>query len=62
LLFDALQPTITMCLKLKEGITDPSTLLGLIDDDFGITFELSLNFASNIKREICDVLDSFLFF
>jgi hypothetical protein len=32
----------------------------LIDDDFGIVFELSL-FASNIKREVCGVLDSFIF-
>jgi hypothetical protein len=29
----------------------------LIDNDFGIIFELSL-FASNIKREVCGVLDS----
>jgi len=28
----------------------------LVDDDFGIVFELSL-FASNIKREVCGVLD-----
>jgi hypothetical protein len=33
----------------------------LIDDDFEITFGLFL-FASNIKREVCDVLDSFLSF
>jgi len=33
----------------------------LIDDDYGITFELSL-FASNIRREVCGVLDSFLSF
>jgi hypothetical protein len=35
--------------------------INLIDDDFGIAFELSL-FASNIKRKVCGVLDFFLFF
>jgi hypothetical protein len=33
----------------------------LIDHDFGITFGLFL-FASNIRREVCDVFDSFLSF
>jgi hypothetical protein len=32
----------------------------LVDDDFKIVFGLSL-FASNIKKEVCGVLDSFLF-
>jgi hypothetical protein len=49
-----------MCLKFKEKITNPSVLASLIDDDYGTTFELSL-FASNIKREVCGVLD-FIFF
>jgi hypothetical protein len=35
--------------------------LVLIDDDFRIAFELSL-FASNIRREVCGVLDFFLSF
>jgi hypothetical protein len=35
--------------------------VNLIDDDYGITFELSL-FASNIRGEVCGVLDSFLSF
>ncbi len=51
-----------MCLKLKEKIANPSTLVNLIDDHFGIAFELSLNFVSNIKMEVCGVLDSFLSF
>jgi hypothetical protein len=51
-----------MCLKLKEKITNPSNLVNLIDDDFGIAFELSLNIVSNIRREVCGVLDSFLSF
>jgi hypothetical protein len=51
-----------MCLKCREKITNPfAWAINLIDDDFEIAFELSL-FASNIKRKICDVLDSFLSF
>jgi hypothetical protein len=50
-----------MCLKFKEEITNPYALISLIDDDFGIIFELSL-FASNVKRVVCHVLDSFLSF
>jgi hypothetical protein len=61
LLFDALHSTITMCLKFKEEITNPSTLVSWIDDDSKITFELSL-FASNIRRVICGVVDSFVSF
>jgi hypothetical protein len=48
-----------MCLKFREEITNLSALLSLIDDDSRIAFELFL-FASNIKREVCGVLDSFL--
>jgi hypothetical protein len=51
-----------MCLKCKEKITNPfAWAIDLIDDGFQIAFELSL-FASNIKREVCGVLDSFLSF
>jgi hypothetical protein len=32
----------------------------LINDDFGIIFELYL-FATNIKKEVCGVLEYFLF-
>jgi hypothetical protein len=48
-------------LKIREEILNPSTLVSLSDDDYGITFELSL-FASNIIREVYGVLDSFLSF
>jgi hypothetical protein len=61
LLFDALQSTITTCLKFKEEIINSSAPVNLINDDSKIAFELSL-FASNIKREVCGVLDSFLSF
>jgi hypothetical protein len=50
-----------MCLKLREEITNPSTLVNLINDDYWITFGLFL-FASNIRREVCGVLDFFLYF
>jgi hypothetical protein len=50
-----------MCLKLKEKITNPFALVSLIDDDSKIAFELSL-YASNIRREVCGVLDSFFSF
>jgi hypothetical protein len=32
-----------------------------LDDDYAITFELSL-FVSNIEKEVCGVFDSFLSF
>jgi hypothetical protein len=50
-----------MCLKFKEEIINPSTPINLINDDYGITVELFL-FASNIKKKVSSVLDSFLFF
>ncbi len=61
LLFDALQCTITMCLKFKEEIINPSIPINLITDDFGIPFELSL-FASNIKGKSIVFLILFFFF
>jgi hypothetical protein len=45
-----------MRLKLKKIITNPFVLVNLINDDYGITLELFL-FASNIRKEVCDVLD-----
>jgi hypothetical protein len=50
-----------MCLKFREEITIPSTLVSLIDDEYEIAFKLSL-FVSNIRREVCCVLDFFLSF
>ncbi len=49
-----------MCLKCWGKNTNPPTSINLIDDDFGIAFELSL-FAIHVKKEVCDVLESFLF-
>jgi hypothetical protein len=45
--------------KIQGKTTNPYAPVSLIDDDYRITFELFL-FASNIKREVCVVLDSFL--
>jgi len=50
-----------MCLKFKEEIRNPFARVNLIDDDSKIAFELFL-FASNMKREVCNVLDFFLLF
>jgi hypothetical protein len=47
-----------MCLKCKEKVTNPLAQVSLIDDDSRIALELSL-FATNIKKEICGVLESF---
>jgi hypothetical protein len=50
-----------MCLKLKEELRNPFAPVNLIGDDFKIVFELFL-FTSNIRREVCGVLDYFLCF
>jgi len=50
-----------MCLKFKEKITNPLAQINLIDDDFGITLELFF-VVCNIKKEVCGVLESFLYF
>jgi hypothetical protein len=49
-----------MCLKFREKITNLVALVNLIDDDYRIIFELYL-FVSNIKREVCGVLDFYFF-
>jgi hypothetical protein len=46
-------------MKCRECITNPLTQDNLID--YGIAFELSL-FITNIKKEVCDVLESFTSF
>jgi hypothetical protein len=46
--------------KAQKKITNPFALVSLINDDYEITFELSL-FASNIRREVCDVLDFYFY-
>jgi len=58
---NALNTIITMSLKLKEKFGISSNLQDLIIDDFVVAHELSL-FASNIKKEVCCVLNGFLSF
>jgi hypothetical protein len=50
-----------MWLKLREEIKNSFAPINLIGDDFKIVFKLFL-FTSNIKREVCGVLDYFLSF
>ncbi len=46
---------------MKEEITNPPTQVNLITNDSNIVFELSL-FTTNIKKEVCGVLESFFYF
>jgi hypothetical protein len=50
-----------MSSKLKKKVGFILVLDKLMDDDFSVAFELFL-LASNIKKELCDVLDNFLSF
>jgi hypothetical protein len=51
-----------MCLKFREEITNPRTLVKfLIDDNFEVILDLAF-LAFNIKKEVCGVLESFLSF
>ncbi len=47
-----------MISKLKEDVRIVQNLDQFMNDDSTITLELSL-FASNIKKEVCSVLDFF---
>jgi len=61
LLNDVLHSTISMNLKLREENQVLVSFESLMDDDSVVSDELSL-LASNIKREVINVLDSFLSF
>jgi hypothetical protein len=50
-----------MISKLKEDVGIVQNLNKFMDNDFIIILELSL-FSSNIKKEVCGILDSFLHF
>jgi len=50
-----------MSLKLKTKFGISFNLQNLIDDDFIVGHELSL-FLSNIRREVCGILDGFFSF
>ncbi len=60
-MFNALHFAITMCLKSREEVANPPAQVSLINDDFEIAFELFL-LAINIKKEVCDVLESLFSF
>jgi hypothetical protein len=47
-----------VCLKYKEKVTNPLTQVNLIDDDYEIAFKFFI-FVTNIKKEVCGVLESF---
>jgi hypothetical protein len=46
---------------MQEEVINPLTQINLIDHDFGIAIELFM-FATNIKREVCGVLEFFFFY
>jgi hypothetical protein len=50
-----------MALKLKEEFEIPPFMANLMEDDMALTFELS-TFASNIRKQVYNVLDFFLSF
>jgi hypothetical protein len=50
-----------MSLKLREKPKNAQSLQTLMEEDFGVTLEL-ICLASNIRKEVCEVLDIFLSF
>ncbi len=62
LLFDALHAIITMmALKLKEEFGMTPSMANLMKDYMVVILELPI-FPSNVRKQICDVLDGFLSF
>ncbi len=61
MLSDAFHSTISMSLKLKEELENAPSFQTLMEKDFGVALEL-ICLASNIRREVCGILDSFLSF
>ncbi len=59
MLSDVVNFAIMISYKLKKQFEIAPTLYQLMDDDFDVVLEL---FTFNIKKEVCDVLDSFLSF
>jgi hypothetical protein len=51
-----------MCLKLGEETRNSFAPIDLIGYDFKIVFEFVLRFTSNIRREVCGILDYFFSF
>ncbi len=61
LLSDALHFAISMSLKLKEKPKNAPSFQTLMQEDFGVALDL-ICLASNIRKEVCGILDSFLSF
>ncbi len=61
LLSDAFHSTIPMSLKLKEESKNAPSFQTLMEEDIGVALEL-ICLASNIRIEVCGVLDIFLSF
>ncbi len=61
LLNDALHSTISMSLKLNEKLENAPCFQILMEEDSSVALEL-ICLASNIRKEACAVLDSFLSF
>jgi hypothetical protein len=61
LLSDAFHSTISMSLKLKEKPRNAPSFQTLMEEDFGVALEL-ICLTSNIRKEVCGVLDNFLSF
>ncbi len=61
LLSNAFHSTISMSLKLKEEPKNAPFFQTLMEEDFGVALEL-ICFASNIRKEVCGVLDIFFSF
>jgi hypothetical protein len=61
LLSDALHFDISMSLKLKEKPKNAQSFKTLMEEDFGVIVEL-ICLAFNIRKEVCGVLDIFLYF
>jgi len=50
-----------MALKLKEEFGMSLSISNFMEDGMSMNLELPM-FSSNIKKEVCDVLDGFLLF
>jgi hypothetical protein len=58
LLSDALHSTISISLKLKEKLENAPSFQTLMEEDSGVALEL-IYLVSNIRKEVCGVLNSF---
>jgi hypothetical protein len=50
-----------MALKLKEEFGMTLSITNLMEDDMSMNLELAM-FSSNVREQVCDILDGFLLF